>query len=287
MKRGTMGETERIKRVYTLAEKSFFNSTGWNTLRPAVLFFEEMKRRQLMRTLCAAGFDPERLNHARVLDIGCGWAHTLGMLIDAGADPANLSGVDLIPGYIREAKKKYNSMDLRCCNAAELPFENNSFDIVMQYYVFSSILDESAQEAVAREMIRVVKPGGIIIWEDAGSDKDIFYFINENGGKELRYKGIPKNHVRKLFKGCRILSKRTSLTHLLSYQIGVFSFGGVKNLYKRIANRFFGGRHRIDVRDEWPYPFLLAEFLSLFPIFLRSDHHVISKHRSYEDNSQR
>lgn len=55
-------------------------------------------------------------------------------------------------------------IDFRCGNAENLPYEDESFDIVMQFTVFTSILDSEMKQNIAREMLRVIKPDGIILW---------------------------------------------------------------------------------------------------------------------------
>jgi len=54
----------------------------------------------------------------------------------------------------------------RCGDASRLPFKDGSFDIVMQFTVFTSILDREVKKAVATEMLRVLKADGIILWYD-------------------------------------------------------------------------------------------------------------------------
>ena len=44
--------------------------------------------------------------------------------------------------------------------------EYNPFDIVMQYTVFTSVLDYEVKKRIAREMVRVSKKNGSIIWYD-------------------------------------------------------------------------------------------------------------------------
>jgi len=55
-----------------------------------------------------------------------------------------------------------SNIDFRCGNAEELPYEDESFDIVMQFTVFTSILDNEMKIRIAKEMLRVLKPKGIL-----------------------------------------------------------------------------------------------------------------------------
>ncbi len=42
----------------------------------------------------------------------------------------------------------------------------NRSDLVFQFVMFSSILNEPTKAQIAREMVRVLKPGGFVVWYD-------------------------------------------------------------------------------------------------------------------------
>ena len=54
----------------------------------------------------------------------------------------------------------------QCASAAELPFSDGSFDLVLQSTVFTSILAPDLKRRVAAEMIRVVKARWVYLWYD-------------------------------------------------------------------------------------------------------------------------
>jgi len=47
-----------------------------------------------------------------------------------------------------------------------LPYAAHSFDLTMQFTVFSSVLDDEVKANVAREMLRVTRPVGMLLWYD-------------------------------------------------------------------------------------------------------------------------
>jgi ubiquinone/menaquinone biosynthesis C-methylase UbiE len=51
-------------------------------------------------------------------------------------------------------------------NAEQLHFEDATFDLVLLFTVFSSILDGRMACNVASEVCRVLKPGGAVVWYD-------------------------------------------------------------------------------------------------------------------------
>jgi ubiquinone/menaquinone biosynthesis C-methylase UbiE len=78
-----------------------------------------------------------------------------------------------------------------------LPYEACAFDIVSQFTVFSSILDDAVQRNVAAEMNRVLKPGGLILWYDM---KDR-YMPSSNT------RGISTTRLIELFPGYTLLEQ--------------------------------------------------------------------------------
>ncbi|MGE5707590.1 MAG: class I SAM-dependent methyltransferase, partial [Bacteroidota bacterium] len=106
------------------------------------------------------------LEECEILDLGCGTGQELRNLIRFGARPERLHGIDLLSERIEEARRLAPGIDFREGDATRLPWPDESFDLVMQSTVFSSIVDEGVQIAVAREMTRVLKPGGFVLWYD-------------------------------------------------------------------------------------------------------------------------
>jgi len=104
------------------------------------------------------------LSNLEILDVGCGSGGWLRMLLEWGAAPARLHGLDLLEERITEARSlSPPDLDLIVGNAWPLPFPDNSMDLCAASTVFSSILDKAARRALAQEMTRVVKRGGWIM----------------------------------------------------------------------------------------------------------------------------
>jgi len=127
----------------------------------------DVMRRQIIppvtRAVRAAGDRP-----LRVLDVACGTGRTLHQL--AVAHPAlRLYGVDLSPAYVRLARRRLADVAevaLAVENAEALPFADAAFDVVTSVYLFHE-LPRNTRRAVAREMLRVVRPGGLVVIEDS------------------------------------------------------------------------------------------------------------------------
>ncbi len=104
----------------------------------------------------------------RLLDIGCGTGRTLHQV--SRAHPAmQLHGVDLSPAYIRAARRRLADvaeLTLAVENGEALPWADATFDVVTSTYMFHE-LPRNARRNVVREMLRVVKPGGLLVIEDS------------------------------------------------------------------------------------------------------------------------
>ncbi|MCG3119923.1 MAG: Ubiquinone biosynthesis O-methyltransferase [bacterium] len=94
----------------------------------------------------------------KILEIGCGVGIDLVRFARGGAQ---VTGVDLAQQSIQLAKKNFEQRglkgDLRLMNGEALEFADNSFDVVYAH----GVLQYTAEAGqMAREMYRVLKPGG-------------------------------------------------------------------------------------------------------------------------------
>jgi ubiquinone/menaquinone biosynthesis C-methylase UbiE len=154
------------------------------------------------------------LTGKKILDVGCGRGDWLLEFVQWGADPECVLGIDLVADRIAQAKKRLPQADIRLEDASAMPWESNSIDIATQFTVFSSVLDPAMRRRIAAEMLRVVKPGGLILWFDCAYDNP----------KNKNITGIPEAEVRQLFAGCEIEAWRSRLAPPIARLVGRFSF---------------------------------------------------------------
>lgn len=110
----------------------------------------------------------------RVLDVatGTGWAARR-----VAARGAVVTGVDLGAEVIEAAKVLGPGIDFRVGDAEALPFPDDHFDAVISTF---GVMFARDPEAVAKELARVVRPGGRISlanWAIGGSVHDMFQLI--------------------------------------------------------------------------------------------------------------
>jgi ubiquinone/menaquinone biosynthesis C-methylase UbiE len=160
--------------------------------KPANLLMHQQAARGCIRMLNRASLFP--LHGRRIADLGCGEGAWLLEFMQWGAEPNLMCGIDLMPERIENARIRIPQADLRAGSASELPWPDESFDVVSQFTVFTSILDVALRRAVASEMLRVLKPGGAVLWFD-------FRFRNP---RNAQVRGVRAAEIRSLFPGCRI-----------------------------------------------------------------------------------
>ena len=90
----------------------------------------------------------------KTLDLGCGEGRVARDLKTRGHD---VVGVDAAPTLIRLAREADPKGEYVVSDAAELPFEDGSFDLVV---AFNSLMDIDDMEGAVREAARVLEPGG-------------------------------------------------------------------------------------------------------------------------------
>jgi ubiquinone/menaquinone biosynthesis C-methylase UbiE len=127
------------------------------------------------------------------LEVGSGGGSVLASLRELGGSPSTLVGVELLPHRVASARQAFPELEFREGNAERLEFADASFDMVLAFTVFSSILDPSMARNVADEIYRVMRPGGGLLWYDFRYDSP----SNRN------VRGITARRVRELFPALR------------------------------------------------------------------------------------
>jgi ubiquinone/menaquinone biosynthesis C-methylase UbiE len=99
-----------------------------------------------------------------VLDLGCGEGKSLAAELETVAPevPASgpvdfqMVGIDIDLGALRKGKRSYPELEFVCARGERLPFQNDSFDLVISL-VATPYMDIPI---TLREVHRVLKPGG-------------------------------------------------------------------------------------------------------------------------------
>jgi SAM-dependent methyltransferase len=98
----------------------------------------------------------------RALDAGCGSGIYSAWLVERGLA---VTGVDRDPSMLAAARRRASSASFREGDLAALPFADGEFDLALAVTVFS-FLGESERARAARELLRVLRPGGRLVIAD-------------------------------------------------------------------------------------------------------------------------
>lgn len=201
-------EAARIREAYA-RRKTSVPGDRYSCFNAGNLVIEQELERKLLSAMTRAGAVP--LAEKRVLEVGCGHGARLRNLVRWGASPRNLFGIDLLEERIGDARRLLpQEVTLRQADATRLEFPGQSFDLILQFTVFSSILEAETKQKVADEMLRLLRPEGSIIWYD--------FFLNNPQNPDVR--GIRKQEIERLFAGCQVRAQRLTLAPPLARSLG-------------------------------------------------------------------
>jgi len=150
--------------------------------------------------LRAAGWNT--LAGRRIVEVGSGSGGNILDLLRLGASAHRLTGIDLLPERVAAARECLPAdVVLITGDATSAPIAPVSVDAVLAFTVFSSLLEDAPQEALAAAMWRWIKPGGGVLWYD-------FAFDNP-GNRDVR--GVKLRRLRELFPNARLAVRRATL----------------------------------------------------------------------------
>lgn len=220
-------EADRIREAY--ARRT--NRSAYSMFEPAFVLMVQERERELLRLLSGRGLND--LSETRILEIGCGSGLWLQQFVRWGARPENLTGLDLLPERIEDARRLCPSgVTFHCQSAASLANIGRPFDLVLQSTVFTSILDPGMKQQIAKEMLSVLGPQGMIVWYD--------FHVNNPSNRDVR--GIPAREIHQLFPGCRIELRRLTLAPPLGRSIARLSrtLYGMLSAVKPLCSHYLG-----------------------------------------------
>jgi ubiquinone/menaquinone biosynthesis C-methylase UbiE len=153
--------SDESARIYDIQVESLFGGSA------------NLMRRQSLVPLAKfiAGKDQRKL---RLLDIACGTGRLIAAAC-AAFPRLNMLGLDLSEEYLHEARRQVGrrpNVRFLLAKGEALPFADSSLDCVTSTFLFHE-LPPKIRRTVAREMARVLKPGGIYIHMDSLQIGDI------------------------------------------------------------------------------------------------------------------
>src|SRR3989344_412930 len=130
---------------------------------------------------------PNILKDKNVLELGMGNGKTLISILKQ--NPSQVSAIDSSIKAIEKSRKIFgNKVRLLKVDAKDLPFPDNSFDIVVAYYILNNSVKKDRVKII-KEIYRVLKKKGICIFED--------FSINDFRNKGKKHKTDKNTIVKK------------------------------------------------------------------------------------------
>lgn len=97
----------------------------------------------------------------RVLDLGCGTGRVTPAIAAAGGE---VTGVDLAPAMIEEARKNHPELQFLVADVADMPFPKGAFDVALFFgNSIDCIYPHERRLAALREIRRVLRVGGTAV----------------------------------------------------------------------------------------------------------------------------
>jgi SAM-dependent methyltransferase len=183
-------------------------SGRYDAINPAEFMSAQEKNRALLRWIRSCHIAP--LHEKRLFEVGCGTGTDLLEFIQFGFAPANLTGWELLEDRVNAARERLPaSVAVQHGDASQSDLPPESFNVVYQSTVFTSILDDALQERLAAKMWELVKPGGGVLWCD--------FTYNNPSNPDVR--GVPRARVSELFPKGTMRSWRIGLAPPISRHV--------------------------------------------------------------------
>lgn len=177
----------------------------WTLSNPGFERLVREKDAHLMRLLRASVAD----DSGPILDLGAGSGRLAGVAQAAGLHQPWI-GVELDPVAVAEARRAYPWAEFAEASADRLPMGDASVSAAVASVLFSSLPSVAFERAVAREIERVLRPGGWLVWYDLRYDNP------RNRGVH----GLGLRAIRRVFPGWDLELTPISLLPPLARRLG-------------------------------------------------------------------
>lgn len=160
-----------INRHYT---ERFLPANPWASLLNAHPYLVARQRQRRLRdALVACGVrTPEALREMSVLDVGCGSGSNLAWLVELGADPTRLTGIDLVAQRTEVARSRFAGIRFVAGDFLTADV-GGPFDVVMMFAVLSSVTNAELKRGLMDKALRLLRPGGIFFFYDVVSRRPV------------------------------------------------------------------------------------------------------------------
>lgn len=171
------------------------------------------------------------IKKSRILDLGCASGNFTESLLKIGIERKNITGIDCRRKSIENAISKFPKINFKLMDAKNLKFNNSSFDCIIIFTLFSSVLSFDDRLKIATEVKRVLRPNGFII----------YYDLRINNPFNKNNIGINKKELFRLFPEMKIDFFEITLMPPIARNLGF----GTRFLYPILTKFSFLNSHYI------------------------------------------
>lgn len=208
----SLDDLNRLRIEYDNRKHRFAESDVYSLFNRANLFIIQQRQREVLAALRKSGISD--LRGLQILEMGCGSGGVLTEYLGFGASPENFYGVDLLFNRLLHAHHILPGSNFVNADGSYLPFPAQSFDLVLQYTAISSILDQKLRHNICADMLRVLKPGGLILSYD--------FWLNPTNPQT---RGVRPAEIKRLFPNCRYEFHRITLAPPIARKLAPISWG--------------------------------------------------------------
>ena len=130
----------------------------------------------------------------KVLDVGCGTGTLALIAKERVGETGRVSGIDpsaqLLTGAKHKAKRTGLQIDFQRGGIEQLPFPNQSFDVVLNTFVMHHLPDDLKRQGLT-EIVRVLKPEGRLLIVDFKPPEEHHNGSGQFGAGEIGFQDIP------------------------------------------------------------------------------------------------
>ena len=166
-----------------MSTKTLYNENAQKWERNEPVSLSDYTGRPAVLDLCGS------VTGSDILDLGCGEGYVARQLINKG--PNSIIGVDISDEMILRAKaqNKYENVSFQTGNATLLPFNDESFDLVVCVFLYNYVSTKEMLESF-KEVKRVLRSSGKFIF----SVPHPFFPFLPNNGESFHFDFGDKNY---------------------------------------------------------------------------------------------
>ena len=183
----------------------------YSILLPGNIAMVQERERFLLGLLRKSGWD--HLRDLHVFEAGCSSGYNLRQFLQWGARPEHLAGMDLSDVAVQEHQALSPNIRVHLGSADNIPEPDGSFDLSIAFTLFSSVPDDVVAGGIAGELLRITRPGGLIL----------VYDMRRRSPSNANVRPVSRADLQRWFPRARMLSRSITLAPPLARRVTAFA----------------------------------------------------------------